>query len=160
MQPTIQWVKYKSTNNDLPNITQKTKDRATRTPLKHGDKTLVLRKGKQLPLNMWHQFCYCCYKPGDKHWMRKGRNCDYDQRNIFVIICDTDTLAIDQVMEATVLLSQYFRSKLCNDLAAEINHIKFNKYALEVNRCSTNSAVVGELGRCPLFLEVLFSIIK
>ena len=92
--------------------------------------------------------------------MRKGRNCDYDQRNIFVIICDTDTLAIDQVMEATVLLSQYFRSKLCNDLAAEINHIKFNKYALEVNRCSTNIAVVGELGRCPLFLEVLFSIIK
>jgi len=29
--------KDKRTNNDLPNITQKTKDLATRTPLKPGD---------------------------------------------------------------------------------------------------------------------------
>ena len=28
--------KDKRTNNDLQNITQKTKDRTTRTPLKHG----------------------------------------------------------------------------------------------------------------------------
>ena len=33
---TTQWPKYKRTNNDLQNTTQKTKDRATRTPLKTG----------------------------------------------------------------------------------------------------------------------------
>ena len=31
-----QMKKYKRTNNDLQNITKKTKDRATRTPLKPG----------------------------------------------------------------------------------------------------------------------------
>jgi len=31
--------KYKRTNNDLQNITQKTKDRATRTPLRLGVNT-------------------------------------------------------------------------------------------------------------------------
>jgi hypothetical protein len=30
---TIQWPKEKRTNNDLQNITQKSKDRATQTPL-------------------------------------------------------------------------------------------------------------------------------
>ena len=31
-----------------------------------------------------------CYKPGEKSWMGKGRDCDYDKRNIFDVICDTD----------------------------------------------------------------------
>jgi len=31
-----------------------------------------------------HPFCYSYYKPGDKTWMRKGPDCDYDKRNISV----------------------------------------------------------------------------
>jgi hypothetical protein len=36
--------KDKSTNNDLPNTTQKTKDRATRTPLKTGLNSRALKR--------------------------------------------------------------------------------------------------------------------
>jgi hypothetical protein len=39
----------KRTNNNLPNTTYKTKDRATRTPLKTGG-IQVLREGKQFLL--------------------------------------------------------------------------------------------------------------
>ena len=50
--------KDKRTNNDLWNITQKTKDRATQTPLKPGW-TQVLWKGQQFLLHMWHMSYYC-----------------------------------------------------------------------------------------------------
>ena len=38
--------------------------------------------------------------------------------------------------------------------------MKICKYGLEVNRRSTNLAVIGELGRYPLYLEVLLNMIK
>jgi hypothetical protein len=38
--------------------------------------------------------------------------------------------------------------------------MKICKYALEVNRRSTNLAVIGELGRYPLYLKVLLNMIK
>ena len=44
----------KRTNIDLQNITQKTKDRATRNL----GWTPVLRKSKQFLLRMWHMSCY------------------------------------------------------------------------------------------------------
>jgi hypothetical protein len=68
----------KGQNNDLQNTTQKTKDWATRMPLKTGG------------ILGWHPACYSRYKPDDKSWMLKGRNCDYDKQNISVVICDTD----------------------------------------------------------------------
>jgi len=40
-------LKDKRTNNNLQNTTQKTKDRATRTPEQKQQSILVLRKGKQ-----------------------------------------------------------------------------------------------------------------
>jgi hypothetical protein len=36
-------------------------------------------------------------------------------------------------------------------------HVKFCKYVLEVSRRSTNIAIAGELGRYPLFLEVILN---
>jgi hypothetical protein len=45
----------KRINNDLQNITQKTKDRATRTPLKAGGE---VEKGQQFLLHMWHSLYY------------------------------------------------------------------------------------------------------
>ena len=68
----------KKTNNDLQNITQKTKDRSTPTPLKAG----VNRKEKQFRLHLWHLSCYSCYKPGNISWMRKEPFCDYDKREL------------------------------------------------------------------------------
>ena len=53
----------------------------------------------------------------------------------------------------------YF-TKLCNDFIAEKLHTKVCKYVLEVSRHSTNLAVMGELGRYPLMLEVLLNMIK
>jgi len=43
-----------NTHDDLQNATQKTKDRATRTPLKNRCWTQVLRKGRKLCVNIWH----------------------------------------------------------------------------------------------------------
>ena len=85
---------YKRTNNDLQNITKKTKDRATRTPLKPG--------WIQFLLHMWHPSCYSRYKPGEKSWMRKRLVSNYDKRNISMVVCEvmlinlysTDTLIL------------------------------------------------------------------
>jgi hypothetical protein len=55
--------KDKRTNNDLQNTTQKTKDRATGTPLRSGVK-LGAPEGYQFPLHLWHLSCYSSYNPG------------------------------------------------------------------------------------------------
>jgi hypothetical protein len=50
----------------------------------------------------------------------------------------------------------YF-SKLCNDLKVEKAHMKFCKFSLGVGKRSSNLAVIGELGRYPLFIEIIIS---
>jgi hypothetical protein len=63
---------------------------------------------------------------------------------------------------AQKLLTQgdnYF-SKVCRDLIAEKSHFKLCKYSIKVGGKAANSAVMGELGRYPLFLEVLLNMIK
>jgi hypothetical protein len=66
---------------DLQDITQKTKDRATR----HLGWTQVLRKSKQLLLRMWHMSCYSYIvtNPVLSHQQKK---------DLTVVICDTNTL--------------------------------------------------------------------
>ena len=49
-------------------------------------------ESKQFLLHIWYSLCYSLNKHGDKLWMRKGRHCDYDKLNIFVVACDTDIL--------------------------------------------------------------------
>ena len=53
----------------------------------------------------------------------------------------------------------YFK-KLCGDLAVEKAHLSFCKFILGVSKKATNIAVMGELGRYPLFLEVLLNMFK
>jgi len=55
----------------MQNITQKSNDRATRTPLKSEHDHGFLRKDNQflLMFHLWHPSCYSCYKSGDKSWM-------------------------------------------------------------------------------------------
>ena len=57
------------------------------------------------------------------------------------------------------LQDRYFNT-LCSNLPAEKLHIKFCKYVLEVNKRSTNLAILGELGRYPLILEIFVTMIK
>ena len=53
--------KMTKTNNYVQNTTQKTKDRAKRTPQKR-ERTLLFRKGKQFPLHIVYLSYYFCYK--------------------------------------------------------------------------------------------------
>jgi len=82
--------KNKRTNNDLQNITQKTKDQATRTPLKTRVNSCS-SEGNAVPAPHVAPIVLFYYKPGDKSWMRKGPDYDNDKWNISVVICDTDT---------------------------------------------------------------------
>ena len=72
-------------NNDTA---QKTEDLATPTPQNLEDKGVVLRNGKQYLLNQWNPSWYNCFQSGGNSWM--GNICDYDKRNISMVICDTD----------------------------------------------------------------------
>jgi hypothetical protein len=49
---------------------------------------VVLRNGKQYLLNQWNPSWYNCFQSGGNFWM--GNICDYDKRNISMVICDTD----------------------------------------------------------------------
>ena len=46
------------------------------------------------------------------------------------------------------------------DMPCEKLHIRFLKYLLAVNRKATNAAVMGELGRFPIMIDVLCNTVK
>ena len=46
------------------------------------------------------------------------------------------------------------------DMPCEKLHIRFLKYLLAVNRKTTNAAVMGELGRFPIMIDVLCNTVK
>jgi hypothetical protein len=48
---------------------------------------------------VWHPWCYSCYKPDDKSWMRKWPDCDYDKQNVSVVICYS--VMVNWVMTST-----------------------------------------------------------
>ena len=50
--------------------------------------------------------------------------------------------------------------KLCNDSIIEKLNVKACKFALGVNRKSTNAAVMSEVGRFPLFFNVFLNMVK
>jgi len=60
-------------------------------PTKNRGWPWMIPKDKQLLLHMWQLLGYSCYKSDDKSLLRKGLDRDYDKRNSFMIICDTDT---------------------------------------------------------------------
>lgn len=66
------------------------------------------------------------------------------------------------VFQASKLVShtdQYFY-KMCKDLSVEKLHIKFCKYSIGVNKRSTNLAVMAEVGRYPLLLDIIVRMFK
>jgi hypothetical protein len=75
--------KDKGTNNDLQNITQKTKDWATLTPRQTWGWSQMPRKVKFL-LHYWHLSCYSSYKPHDKSFFRLLKH------NLFFSVPDPD----------------------------------------------------------------------
>ena len=50
-----------------------------------------------------------------------------------------------------------FISKLFSNLKQEQVHLKFCKYILGVEKRSTSLAIIGELGRYPLCIEIIIS---
>ena len=50
---------------------------------------MLLRKGKQFLLHMWHSTFHSCYKSDDKSGMMKERDCDYDKQIICMLMVDT-----------------------------------------------------------------------
>jgi len=75
--------KHKGVNNDLQNTTQKTKDRATRTPLKTVDElTQVIQKAKQFLFRIGQPSYYSCYKSGYKSFT-------WEQSFIYFVVLTT-----------------------------------------------------------------------
>jgi hypothetical protein len=99
--------KKKDKRKTMMYLTLNRKLRSSNTkPTKNHGWTLVVWKGKQFLLHMWHPLCYSCYKTSNKSWMRKGQDSDYDTQNISVAIWDTDILVtVNQVMVTTIKLS-------------------------------------------------------
>ena len=83
--------KDKRTNNDEPNTTQKTYDCETRNPIKRR-LTQVSQKGfsRSCFTNDIRRVTFIT-NPVISHEMRKRQYCDYDKRNISLVICDTET---------------------------------------------------------------------
>lgn len=50
--------------------------------------------------------------------------------------------------------------KLCKDMKQESIHVKFCKFSMGLGKKSTNIAVLGEMGRYPLFLEVILNMLR
>ena len=50
----------------------------------------VLWNGKKYLLFLCSPLCYSWYKPNDKACMKKWPDCNYDERDIYVVICDAD----------------------------------------------------------------------
>ena len=73
----------------------------------------MLWKGKQFLLHMRHPSCYTCYKRGDMSWMRKWSNCDFEKRNISMVICDMWHVSI---FVSIVICFKYFIIFMCTVL--------------------------------------------
>ena len=102
-------LKERQYNGPKKQYTQRSTKHCTRSsntkPTKNRGWTHVLWKVKQFLLHMSHPSCYSCYKHGDKSWIRKEPECDYDNWNIFVVICDRYSVTVNQMMVVTVKLS-------------------------------------------------------
>ena len=87
-----QMAKIKRTNNDLRNIKQKIKDRATRNPLNIGGELRCSgRSSISCSTCGIRRVVFVTNKLSDKSWMRKGPKFYDDTRYTYVVICDTDT---------------------------------------------------------------------
>jgi len=98
--------------------------------------------------------CFEQYKPKIKTVLHV-----FDHTIKPILLYDSEIWGIFDVSKSKKLKNMYF-NKMCDDLEAEKLHIKMCKYSLEVNRHSTNAAVMGELGRYPLLHEVFLNMIK
>ena len=56
--------------------------------------------------------------------------------------------------------SNYNILKSYNNMPSEKQHLKFLKYVLSVHKRTSNEAVYGELGRYPLFIEIICTTVK
>jgi hypothetical protein len=83
------------------------------------------------------------------------------------ILADDDLLSVALIyllfvfvnVEKVLTQGNNYFSKVCRDLIAEKAHFKICNCSIKVGKKATKSAIMGELGRYPLFLEVLLNMI-
>ena len=78
----------KKYNNHLQSTTHKTEEQATRTPLIGGCELMCSGRVSSSSSSSDHHHVSL----GDKSYMKKGSDCDYDKQNISVVIYGTDIL--------------------------------------------------------------------
>jgi hypothetical protein len=83
-----------------------------KNPTKNQGRTLVLWKDEQFLLRHWHPSCTS--KPSDISGMRKVPDCDYDNRNISVVIWESD-LFLTSHFPVLQLLSIKYINLILND---------------------------------------------
>lgn len=110
------------------------------------------------------------YKKGLKAYFKLIKSFDGHKPNIKTLIHLFDHTVKPVLMYGSEIWGYFhgfklsskdnFFIKLCNSFPLENIHKKFCRYVLEVNKRTTNIAVMGELGRYPLMLEVLLNMLS
>jgi hypothetical protein len=116
----------------LPNITQNTKDRATRTPQKTGGELVCSGR-----VNMWQLSCYSCHISGDKSWMRTGPHYYISQLIRYCRACGSYHAYLDGGLLLTrkLLNKGYLVVKMKSSLRKFKGH---HNYGISVSQMITN----------------------
>ena len=75
--------------------------------LRSSNTNLTKNLWKRIPAPHVASIVLLLLQPGDKSWMRKGHDCD-NKLNTSVVICDSFSVTVNQVMVATVKLSKWW----------------------------------------------------
>ena len=82
--------------------------------------------------------CYSCYNPGDMLLMIKGPDGDYDKLNISMVICNTYSVTVDQVMIATI------RNFQSDDFNLTTRNPWFSSFLVS-SQCSIKEIMIGAI---------------
>jgi hypothetical protein len=150
-QDTDKKYKFKRANNDPQNVTQKTKDRATRTPLKNRCWTQVLRKGRKLSVNSWH-FDPICY------WVLTARH--VSNHCLFRFVVHKSMYNRRQHTPSICVKQKYVGTSLCRQ---KITRGRLLQYDCVYRRAAGMSRLLkfmNESYKCPSSLYQWVEIIK
>ena len=77
-----------------------------------------------------------------------------------ILLYGSEIWGIPNTSSSILNKTDYTLSKSFNNLYCDKLHVKFLKYVLGVHKKSTNQAVCGEIGRFPLYIDVICNIVK
>jgi hypothetical protein len=138
--------KRKRTNNDLQNITHKSKTRATRTPLKTGGELWCPGRISSSCSTSGTRCVTLVTNPVIKSWIMKEPESVYDKWNISVVICDRCSVTVNQAIIVyiccqTLMLDYNYRLVMIKGNITSY----FSYYMTAVNRTTTYNDDSGYL---------------